>query len=129
MTPLLFYIILQSLVFRVKKCISSLDVHVRYLDDGTIIGGTLLVAIALSIINEFRPRGPPKPREILDLVSHFLHEFLQRTVAEISDGDLHLKEIDDARFCLMGDNKTRHHNVVYDILFLVARGVGLSAKR
>ena len=40
----------------IEKRVPGLDVHVWYLDDGTIIGDIPLVARALSIIEEFGPR-------------------------------------------------------------------------
>ena len=53
---MLFSIVLQSLVLMIEKHVPSLDVHVWYLDDGTIIGDIPLVARALSIIEGFGPR-------------------------------------------------------------------------
>ena len=54
--PMLLSSVLQSLVLMIEKRVPSLDVHVWYLDDGTIIGDIPLVARALSIIEEFGPR-------------------------------------------------------------------------
>jgi len=53
--PLLFSVVLHSLVRLIEERVLGLDVHVWYLDDGTIIGDIDLVVRALSVI-ECGPR-------------------------------------------------------------------------
>ena len=54
--PLLFSVVLHSLVKLIEEQVSSLDVHVWYLDDGTIISDIHLVVKALGVIEEVGPQ-------------------------------------------------------------------------
>ena len=54
--PLLFSVVLHSLVRLVEERVPGLDVHVWYLDDGTIIGDIDVVVRALAVIEECGPR-------------------------------------------------------------------------
>jgi ubiquitin carboxyl-terminal hydrolase 44/49 len=54
--PLLFSVVLHSLVKSIEERVPGLDVHVWYLDDGTIIGDIDLVARALDVIEEVGPK-------------------------------------------------------------------------
>ena len=56
LVPLLFYVVLHSLVTSIEERVPDLDVHVWYLDDGTIIGDIDLVVRALGVIEEVGPR-------------------------------------------------------------------------
>ena len=69
--PFLFSMVLHSLFKLIEEPVLGLDVHVWYLDDGTIIGDIDLVVRVLSVIEEFGPRlgGSPQPRKVGELVA------------------------------------------------------------
>jgi len=53
---LLFFVVLHSLVEKIEKRVLGLDIHVRYLGDGNIIGNIDMVVRALGIIEVFGAR-------------------------------------------------------------------------